>query len=470
MKIFVLCVFLSFISLFKTEAQVIIHKLSPEQKEKLISIKTWLDSTGKVVFNFWKTKSAINNASNGFYGDVDLAGNASLGVRNSIQQARHLWAFSAWYRFRDQNKNLKEVCFNQYKYFITHFYDSDGKEFYLYDTDKSTGSKMKRLYNTSFGIYSLAQYYLTFKDDENEKIRRSAEEALIITMKAFIAMDKRCHDPIYKGYQQIPVDNLALNETALDGGDKENNTHIHIMEALTTLYEAYKNDGADFIFNADEDLISQKDKDYLSDNLRERLDEMLVYVITKKMCVEKEEFAFIKRKFNRDWTAIDNSIFSYGHDIETAWLMIEALKVLGTECSDEITVRTRAGKLIKNVFEHGMEQIDSGYACIALGNISNLLPNDYSKDFWQHFEAILGLYCGVRLCNDAKEQNKYIERINSIITYLEIPFNDGGLKVNISGNMWEYEWRNILGNEWKASYHTLRSFIFAKNWITKDLN
>ncbi len=53
--------------------------------------------------------------------------------------------------------------------------------------------------------------------------------------------------------------------------------------------------------------------------------------------------------------------------------------------------------------------------------------------------------------------------------YLDIPLNQGGLKVTLSNNMWEYEYRNVLGNDWKAGYHDLRSMIYAQNWIRQDI-
>ena len=449
-------------------------KQSKEYENKLNNIRIWLNKTSQGVFNFWKTKAAINKAIDGFYGNIDLNGNSSKGYnRNSIQQARQLWAFSTWYLYNDKSDDIddiKEICFNQYKYLIKTFYDPAGKEFFLYEGDKISGNKGRRLYNTSFCIYAAAQYYITFKDNSDEEVKNSSFDALIKSMKCFIAMDQRCHDSEYLGYQQIPTGNLAFNEQQLDGGDKENNTHIHILEALTTLYKAYKDGGSDYISKIIPGQISENEKVYLSKNIRKRLNEMLVDVVAKKFCTERNGFAFIRRKFDRKWNLEDNSTFSFAHDIETSWLMIEAMRVLGKDCSDPALIRKLAIEMIRNVYEHGMEKVGNGYACIALGNISDLSISDYSKDFWQHFEAILGLYTGARLSSDPVEQNKYINRINDIFVYLDLTVNKGGLKVTLSDNMWEYAYRNVLGNEWKAGYHDLRSMIYAQKWIGEDIS
>lgn len=450
------------------EAQNI--KIPKQYEKRLNDIRIWLNKTSQGVFNFWKTKAAINNAIDGFFGNIDLNGNSSKGYnRNSIQQARQLWAFSTWYLYNDKSNDIKQICYNQYKYLIKTFYDPVGKEFFLYEGDKNSDNERRRLYNTSFCIYATAQYYLAFKDNFDKKVKKSAFDVLIKSMKCFIAMDKRCHDHEYLGYQQIPTGNLALNEQQLDGGDKENNTHIHILESLTTLYKAYKDGGSDYISKISPGRINENEKVYLSNNLKKRLNEMLVDVVAKKFCAEKNGYAFIRRKFDRKWNLEDNSTFSFAHDIETSWLMIEAMRILGKDCSDPALVGRLAREMIRNVYEHGMVKVGGGYACIALGNISDFSVNDYSKDFWQHFEAILGLYTGIRLSSDQVEQNKYTNRINDILVYLDLPVNQGGLKVSISNNMWEYDYRNTLGNEWKASYHDLRSMIYAQKWIEEDI-
>ncbi len=89
---------------------------------------------------------------------------------------------------------------------------------------------------------------------------------------------------------------------------------------------------------------------------------MLVDIVAKKFCKEKNGVAFIRRKFDRNWNVEDNSTFSFAHDIETSWLMIDAMRVLGKDCSDPSIVRRLSKEMIKNVYEHGMERVGSGYA------------------------------------------------------------------------------------------------------------
>jgi len=434
-------------------------QINPDSHRALLNpIHEWMIVNSNSVFTFWDEKSAINNARNGFYGNIDVDGTISIGQRNSIQQGRQLFTIAIWYRFMDQSEDVALTAYNQLQYFLETFHDPEGGEFFIQE-DHKPDNKTRRIYNSSFAIYGLSHYFMAFHDHDNELYRNAANEALNIALKCFVAMDKRTHDAAYLGYQQIPVDDLAQNEIPLDGGDKEANTHLHIMEALTSLYEAWKPAKQSM-----QNKLSSDDYSYVESQLQKRLDEMLVDVMVNRFCTERDEYAYCRTEFTRDWTLVNDQVFSFAHDIENAWLFMEALRVLGDEVSDQEAVTTMAEKLIHTVFSHGMEPVDNGYASIALGNISDLSVSSDNKDWWQHFEAFAGLYMGARLSSSNEQQHAYLKRLMDILTYLD----EGDLIVRFSDNMWEYRWENTLAGPWKAGYHSLRAMVFVKQWIEED--
>jgi cellobiose epimerase len=438
-----------------------------QQREE---IQDWMHVNSRAVFTFWNEKAAINKAEDGFYGDINLQGVTSRGQRNSIQQGRQLFTVSIWYRLGGhsgtaaETDQIAETAYNQFRYFIRDFHDHDGGEFYINDFHKPDNSG-RRLYNNSFAIYGLAHYYLAFRNHDHELYRDAAVEALAIALETFSAMDRRAHDTDYQGYQQVPVGELAANEVRLDGGDKEINTHMHIMEALTSLYEAWLLGGDDLA-----SILPAETYAYITTHLHERLDEMLVDVIVKRFCLERDEFAICRTEFDRDWTLVNNVYFSYAHDIETAWLLLEALRVMGDEVSDTDAVLSMAGKLIHTVYTYGFQQVGNGYALVARGNISDLSVRGDWKDWWQHFEAFTGLYQGARLSTSTEHQAAYLLRLRQVLTYLD----ESGIKVAFGNDMWEYRWNtsgnNTLANEWKAGYHTLRAMLFVQEWIREDID
>ncbi|MEX0686147.1 MAG: AGE family epimerase/isomerase [Balneolales bacterium] len=436
-----------------------IHYDAEDHREQLESIHEWMTINSQAVFNFWNEKSAINNAEDGFYGDINIRGHSFKGQRNSIQQARQLFTISVWYRLGEPSVNDALTAYNQFRYFIRDFHDPEGGEFFIEDIHKEENVPDRRLYNNSFAIYGLAHYFLAFRDHEEDIYRKAAREALAIAFDTFIAMDLRAHDDEYLGYQQIPINGLAENEVRLDGGDKEINTHLHIMEALTTLYEAWSLD--DEVMKSE---LTSEQIDYLDDHLYTRLEEILVDVIVNRFCMEKGEYAYCRTEFERDWTLANDTYLNFAHDIETAWLFLEALRVMGDKASDPEPVITMAEKLIKTVYTYGFEQVESGYASVAQGNISDFSIRNDTKNMWQQFEAFAGLYHGVRLSESKDRQLAYLTRLTEVLSYI------GGIKVTFNDTMWEFPQGNNLADEWKGGYHTLRALLFVKEWIEQDLD
>src|SRR5207244_13156081 len=79
-------------------------------------------------------------------------------------------------------------------------------------------------------------------------------------------------------------------------GYKSMNTHIHLLESLSQLYEIWKDD-----------------------TVRRRLEELLM-IVRDKICVQP---GVMNLYFTNDWRSIPDHD-SYGHDVETSYLMLYA--------------------------------------------------------------------------------------------------------------------------------------------------
>jgi mannobiose 2-epimerase len=435
---------------------------SEQHLPALDSIATWTEVRSAEVYRFWRNRAAVNHAQDGFFGDINGSGTVTKGQRNSIQQGRQLFVMAAWNRLGTPDRDAALVAFNQYTYFVKAFWDSTGGEFFIEDSHRPA-TKSRRLYNSAFAIYGLAHYHMAFAHDSDPTYRAAAGRALTIALRAFRALDERAHDTTYLGYQQRPVGTLALNETTLDGGDKEINTHLHLMEAFTSLYEAWKSGAAH-----PDVLLTDHDRRYIETHLKPRLEEMLYEVLAKKFCTERGEFAYCRTEFSRSWALVNTTYFSYAHDIETAWLFLEALRVLGPGHADEALVKRLAAKMIYTVDRFGMETVGNGLASVARGRISDLGVSGNWKDWWQHFEAFAGLYHGARLSADPAAQTRYLQRLKKVSRYLD----ESGIAVTFTGGQREYRWNtsgnNQLAGPWKAGYHTLRALLFVHAWAKED--
>jgi cellobiose epimerase len=194
-------------------------------------------------------------------------------------------------------------------------------------------SDHKELYGMSFSLYGAAAAYQATHDPE------AVERA----QKAFHWMDEHAHDAKAGGYFEwltrdgkvvegnpgaVKLQGVPLAQFPI--GYKSMNTHIHLLESFTQLYEVWKDD-----------------------TLRQRLEELLA-ITRDKICVQP---GVMNLYFTNDWRAIPDHD-CYGHDVETAYLMLEAEDVLG-HGHDPRTERM-AKLLVDHALANGWDEIYGG--------------------------------------------------------------------------------------------------------------
>ena len=98
----------------------------------------------------------------------------------------------------------------------------------------------KDAYGNAFGIYALVAYYQLTQDTA----------ALALAKKTFYWLEVHSHDPLHKGYFQHmkrdgePIRRTKNTPVTAETGYKDQNSSIHLLEALTALYEVWKDPGS----------------------------------------------------------------------------------------------------------------------------------------------------------------------------------------------------------------------------------
>lgn len=193
----------------------------------------------------------------------------------------------------------------------------------------------KHAYGISFGIYGLAAAYEATGD----------EAAIDLAMKTFAWLDDHAHDKINGGYHEalrrdgtpiVPADLSKTLENRSFGpnvslGYKSMNSHIHLLEALTGLYHARKDE-----------------------RVRQRLEELFL-IVRDRIAVEP---GCLNQFFTPDWRAVPDHD-SFGHDIETTYLLLEASEVLGR--ADEVKTLAVARRLLDHALDWGFDQRNGGF-------------------------------------------------------------------------------------------------------------
>lgn len=358
-----------------------------------------------------------------------------------VTQARHVWTTSKAAMAYPDKTYFTRCAHHGFKFLRDVMWDKDKGGFFnlvsRQGQPKINPKSPKEAYGNAFAIYALAAYYKTTKDTG----------ALHLVKKAFGWLENHSHDPVHKGYyQHLQADGTPMLSTPdnPDGNYKDQNSSIHLLEAFTELYEIWP--------------------DAL---VRTRLEEML-FLIRDRMVTPK---GYLTLFFTPDFTPItyrDSSEtfirqhksqdhVSFGHDVETAYLMLEASDALGIK-NPEATL-TIGKKMVDHALQNGWDSklggfYDEAYYFKDKTDITTLLD---SKNWWAQAEGLNTLLLMAdRFPND---KMAYFEKFKQLWNYTQTYLID-----HVHGDWYEegldkepQRKTALKAHIWKGTYHNYRA-------------
>ncbi len=342
-----------------------------------------------------------------------------------ILNTRILWTFSAAYNYLKKTE-YKLIADRAYQYIIRNFLDKKyGGVFWELDYKSLPVNRRKQVYAQAFAIYSFAEYYKT------NHLQSVLDEAINI----FELIEEKSLDTIKGGYIEAfgeawnAIDDLRLSEKDLNA-PKTMNTHLHILEAYTNLYNVWKNE-----------------------KLRVSLSN-LIKLFHEKFLDERGHLILF---FDNDWNKIDD-LCSFGHDIEFSWLITEAAQIL----QDPVLIKASqkiAEKLAKLTLREGIDT-DGGLMC-EFNYLTDSLDSD--KHWWIQAEALVGFFNIYRII----KSNTYLDAILKTWQFIDTKMVDHAngewyLKTDKQGNLYPDLEKAGL---WKCPYHNSRAMILLLNGI-----
>jgi mannobiose 2-epimerase len=360
-----------------------------------------------------------------------------------VSQARHLWTNSkAAERYPDVD-HYKTSARHGFRFLKDLMWDKQYGGFYwLVERDgiPVKDDTLKTAYGNSFGIFALAAYYKMSKD----------EDALRLAKDAFLWMEKHSHDKEYGGYFQhlrrngTPVARPANVPSTSELGYKDQNSSIHLLEAFTELYHVWP--------------------DPL---VKERLAEMMILIRDTIVTPEGYLTLFLQHDFTpvsfrdspKEVVAENHYLdhVSFGHDVETAFLLIEAGHALGIDQDSITPVVTK--RMIDHALRNGWDNAKGGFydeAYYYKGDSSITITYN-TKNWWAQAEGLNCLLMMSSLYPD--DPMEYYSRFVQLWNYANenlIDHEHGDWFAG--GTDKQPELRTALkGHIWKATYHQYRA-------------
>lgn len=348
-----------------------------------------------------------------------------------VYQARLTWvAAQAATRFPAEAAAYKGYAKHGLDFLSDKLWDAQNGGFFwgLDDRGAPVRDGEKHTYGISFAIYAAAGDY---KETQDPK-------ALDLAKRAYQWLDAHAHDRKNGGYYEAltrtgvpilaPTAAGASDEIGTRYGFKTMNTHIHLLESFSALYEVWPDSG-----------------------LRARLEELFGLVRDK---IAVESVGCLNYQFTPDWKPLPDHD-SYGHDVETAFLLVEAAQALGRP--DDARTWALSRRIVDHALEFGWDTENGGF--YDAGSVFGSTPYVTDKIWWVQAEGLNALL--LMHARYGAETPRYWEAFNRQWAFIRDRQTDthfGGWYAAVAQNGASIPGR-AKSDGWTEAYHQGRALL-----------
>jgi mannobiose 2-epimerase len=368
----------------------------------------------------------MKNPDGGLYGNISNSnitdGHAPRGL---VMTSRFLWTYSEAYRIFGKKEYLDFAIYVKDTLLKTLYDREQGGFFWSADGyDKPLDNK-KVLYGQAFALYGLSTFQMIAPSDENADLCK----------EIFTLLETHGKDPVLGGYYEAlnrdwtysGKNNLGADDIPCE---KSMNTNLHMLEAYTRY----------FLQSADKEV-------------KKSLIELISIIMEK---IYDPLSGHQKLYFSKDWEPIGD-VESYGHDVETSWLLWEALEILENKPLQE-----KYRKMVLTMLD-----VSSDKATAPDGSLYNEKKGEHLdtvRIWWVQAEYAVSLMNGWMMTG----KEKYKEKLSAIWNYIkenQIDNENGEWFWGIldNGTMVNRE----KGGMWKTPYHNGRACMELIQRINK---
>ena len=397
---------------------------------------------------FWMNRM-IDSQQGGYITHFDKDGkDIGTDEKSLIAQSRSVYTLSSAHRAGWGEGACAEMAKHGVTFLLENMWDPDHGGFYwMCDRSGTPTHKQKILYGHSFAIYALSEYTLATGDPIG----------LDYAQRVFDLLQIHALDSHYGGYFDMFEADWKLAGPGSKGGDRKTlDSHMHLMEAFTTLFEASQH---------------PLHKRKLIEIIQLLTQRMLhpVYQTPIPMFWPNWEVA-PQIKFDIIWgwdrytedgqkaAATDNT--SYGHNVEFAWLLLHALAILKESMDPYVPI-------IKAQLDHAVQfGIDTTHGGVYVEGSHEGRVYDREKEFWQQAEVMIGMLEAYRIWENPSYWESYVH-VHRFVFDKMIHKEVGEwwpLMTREGDPIWTH-----MSHSWKVNYHTVRAMVQCHKRLTQLL-
>jgi mannobiose 2-epimerase len=345
------------------------------------------------------------------------------GPKMIVSQARMVWYFSKLHSSGWAGKEALQAAEHGFRFLHDKMWDTkNGGFFWEVDPQGRVQQPFKHAYGQSYALYALSEYVITSGN----------VEALNNARQLFNILEQHAYDKMYGGYREVFSQDWSTpkmdmkTEVTPSMNFKTMNTHLHLLEAFTTYYEATKDPLA-----------------------KQRLIE-LISILSNT--VVRMKVGACTDLHNRDWSPMHGpelDRISYGHNLEAIWLLAETCKTL------EVPANVLTN-YFRTMYDYCIEfGFDTEKGGVYDNGQLNKPADRLGKIWWVQAETLVTQVYMYILLNDPV----YLKHFDKVLDWIE---------------KYQVDWKNgewfdtVLPNgkptgnkahKWKAAYHTGRAMI-----------
>lgn len=353
------------------------------------------------------------------------------GDKGLIQQSRHLYSLSLWEEIQPGDRRVAEAAHQLAEFILRAFARGAGEPFrHLVGPSGEPGEDRVQAYAQGFAIFGLATYGRVFQS------RIALEQA----MNLFHWLERNRHESGRPGYDQTNDGGWLEMVGAPPQTSYCTNTVIHLLEAFTALFRA-------------------RPDPLVGERLAELRDLIIEY--------HQSSQGYVRKYLDRDYRPLEPDYVSYGHDLETAWLLLDAEDALA---DSRAGTRIACERMARYALQYGSCPRTHGIYDFGAPERENEGHRVLSEElvWWAQAESLLGIFCCFELTGDAT----LLHRLGLLFRcFRELLWDEAGgdfyWGVMPSGKLGPRG--DHKGELWKTTYHSIRALLLLASRIEASL-